>query len=79
MKRGYWSLPADQSGLHSREREAERLLDRAKREMWQEGSQSRLELEKQIRKFLCLHLLGDAACEVRLRINLVRPSDAQQD
>ncbi|CAK9000694.1 unnamed protein product [Durusdinium trenchii] len=79
MKRGYWSLPADQSGLHSREREAERLLDRAKREMWQEGSQSRLELEKQIRKFLCLHLLGDAACEVRLRINLVRPSDAQQE
>jgi len=40
LKRGYWSLPADQSGLHLREREAERLLDRAKRELWQEGSTS---------------------------------------
>lgn len=38
----YWSLPADQSGMHLREREAERLLDRAKREMWQDGSASRL-------------------------------------
>eukprot|EP00435_Cladocopium_sp_Y103_P057775 s714_g20.t1 len=73
MKRGYWSLPPDQSGLHLREREAERLLDRAKRELWQEGSASRLELEKQIRRFLCLNLLGDAACHARLRFSFARP------
>ncbi|CAE6971517.1 unnamed protein product [Symbiodinium natans] len=74
LQRGYWSLPADQTGLHLREREAERLLERARRELWAEGSASRKELELQIRKFLCLHLVGSAACAARLRFSFARPA-----
>ncbi|CAE7186115.1 F8H [Symbiodinium pilosum] len=73
LQRGFWTLPADLSGLHLREREAERLLERARRELWTEGSASRKELEMQIRKFLCLHLVGVAACRARLRFSFARP------
>ena len=38
--------------MHLRQREAERLQERARRELWVEGSVSRNELEKQIRNFL---------------------------
>lgn len=74
LQRGFWSLPPDQSGLHLREREAERLLERARRELWAEGSASRKELEKQIEKFLCLHQVGSAACAARLRFSFARPA-----
>ncbi|CAJ1366070.1 unnamed protein product [Effrenium voratum] len=79
LARGFWSLPADQSGMHLREREADRLLDRAKREMWRPGSISRRELETQIRNFLCLHLLGEAACRCCMRFSFVRATPSTQD
>lgn len=75
LLRGFWTLAADESGMHSREREGERLLERARRELWAEGSASRKELEEQIRKFLAWHLIGLAATDAKLRLTLVR-SDA---
>lgn len=72
LARGFWTLPADESGMHWREREAERLLERARRELWAKGSASRRELEAEIRKFLCRYLLGCAACHACLRLSIVR-------
>lgn len=74
LARGFWTLPADESGMHIREREGRALLERARRELWVEGSISRHELVAQISKFLCLHSLGVAAASARLRISVVRPA-----
>uniref|UniRef100_A0A7S4UBS9 Inositol-pentakisphosphate 2-kinase n=1 Tax=Alexandrium monilatum TaxID=311494 RepID=A0A7S4UBS9_9DINO len=74
LERGFWATAADESGMHMREREAERLLERARRELWVEGSVSRRELEAQIRRFLCLYILGCAASQARLRLGVVRAS-----
>ncbi|CAE8613102.1 unnamed protein product [Polarella glacialis] len=76
MARGYWSLAADESGMHLREREAERLLERARRDLWAPGSTSRKELEAQISHFLCWHLLGCAANRACLRFSFVRASSS---
>jgi len=73
LARGFWNLCADSSGMHTREREAERLLERARRELWQEGSASRRELEAQIRIFLLRYQLGLAAAAPKLRVHLARP------
>merc|ERR1712094_127907 len=72
LRRGFWTLSADESGKNTREREGERLLERAKRELWVEGSASRRELEIQVRKFLCLNLLGRAASDVTLQCIIVK-------
>merc|ERR1712151_506193 len=66
LRRGFWTLTADESGKSTREREGERLLERARRELWVEGSASRRELEKQIQIFLTRYLLGVAAINARL-------------
>merc|ERR1712216_226792 len=58
--RGFWTLSPDDSGKATREREGERLLERARRELWADGSASRRELEAQVRTFLCRNLLGRA-------------------
>lgn len=71
--RGFWNLPADSSGMHAREREAERLLERARRELWTEGSNSRRELELQMHQFLLRHKVGLAASEPCLVLRAVRP------
>jgi len=73
LRRGFWTTPADESGMHLRQREAERLQERARRELWVEGSVSRNELEKQIRNFLLRYRLGVAASQARLRLSLVKP------
>merc|ERR1712014_155250 len=62
-----------------REREGERLLERAQRELWAEGSASRRELEAEIRKFICLHLLGRAASDARLRLSVARLAGGARD
>lgn len=72
--RGFWNLPADSSGMHSREREAERLAERARRELWVPGSNSRRELEEQLCKFLFRYRLGLAASKGSLHVHLVRPA-----
>jgi len=73
--RGFWTLPADESGMKIRHREAAQLLERARRELWSEGSASRAVLETEIRKYLCLYWLGVAATEAVLRVTFVRSSD----
>jgi len=78
LQRGFWTLPADGSGKSQREREGDRLLERARRELWTEGSASRLELEAQIRNYLCRHLLGCAAVRARLRLKIVRASKSAE-
>merc|ERR1712137_201003 len=77
LARGFWTLPADESGMHQREREGERLMERAQRELWVEGSASRRELEAQVRKFLVLHELGNAANKARFRLRLAKPSSPE--
>merc|ERR1712203_443344 len=62
--------------MHQREREADRLLERAKRELWTDGSASRRELEAQIRIFLCRYVLGCAASQAKLRFSFIRPAEA---
>lgn len=76
LARGFWNLPADSSGMHTREREAERLLERARRELWHEGSASRKELEAEIRKFLFRYQLGLGASCPLLRVHIARPRDS---
>jgi len=75
LERGFWATAADESGMHMREREAERLLERARRELWVEGSASRRELEAQIRRLLCLYALGCAASRARLQLSVVRGAE----
>mmetsp|Transcript_14912 Transcript_14912/g.24590 ORF Transcript_14912/g.24590 Transcript_14912/m.24590 type:complete len:163 (+) Transcript_14912:383-871(+) len=70
--RGFWNLPAHDSGKTAREREGERLLERARRELWVEGSASRCELEAQVRTFLCRSLLGRAANEACVQLRFVK-------
>lgn len=72
FKRGFWTLPADESGKTAREREGERLLERARRELWADGSASRRELEAQVRTFLSRNLLGRAANNARIQLSVVR-------
>ena len=55
FERGFWNLAPDESGMYTREREGERLLERSRRELWKPGSASRKEIEAQIRIFLCRH------------------------
>merc|ERR1711985_204954 len=74
LVKGFWTLPRDESGLRQREREGERLLERANRELWLAGSTSRKELEDQGRHFLSRYLLGSAALEARIRLRFVRIS-----
>lgn len=76
LARGFWTPPADESGMHLREREAERLLERSRRELWTEGSASRLELEGQIRALLCRYLLGCAASRACIRVDFLRPRES---
>mmetsp|Transcript_60054 Transcript_60054/g.143027 ORF Transcript_60054/g.143027 Transcript_60054/m.143027 type:complete len:493 (-) Transcript_60054:42-1520(-) len=75
--RGFWTLSADESGMHWREREGERLLERTRRELWTAGSVSRQELEMEVRKFLFRYQLGRAAAQSWLRIWLVHEPDPE--
>eukprot|EP00931_Biecheleriopsis_adriatica_P047806 TRINITY_DN27587_c0_g1_i1.p1 TRINITY_DN27587_c0_g1~~TRINITY_DN27587_c0_g1_i1.p1 ORF type:complete len:476 (+),score=80.03 TRINITY_DN27587_c0_g1_i1:23-1429(+) len=76
LARGFFSLSADESGMRTREREAERLLERARRELWAEGSASRRELELQIRHFLSWYVLGRAASSACIRLSFLRASSS---
>eukprot|EP00929_Paragymnodinium_shiwhaense_P014448 TRINITY_DN122357_c0_g1_i1.p1 TRINITY_DN122357_c0_g1~~TRINITY_DN122357_c0_g1_i1.p1 ORF type:complete len:489 (+),score=70.48 TRINITY_DN122357_c0_g1_i1:65-1531(+) len=73
LARNFWNLSPDTSGMHQREREGERLIERARRELWAAGSVSRHELELEIRKYLSRYLLGLAANNATIRITLARP------
>merc|ERR1712151_1372386 len=79
LRRGFWTLAADESGKNTREREGERLLERAKRELWVEGSASRRELETQIQAFLCLNLLGRAASDAILQFSIIKARPGSQN
>lgn len=77
--RGFWTLSPDDSGKTTREREGERLLERARRELWKEGSASRQELEAQVRIFLCRNLLGRAATNASVQLSVVRARPGSTD
>lgn len=87
--RPFQNLAADESGMRSCEREAEKLLERVKREfLWappgEEGKwkgtkrgSTRPEIEQMIRGFICRYLLGRTAMDVSVFFTFVRKPSAK--
>merc|ERR1711924_191048 len=70
--RGNWV--DDESGMRISERDGEKLLERAKREVWRHDvkfNRSHEDLTEQLKGYLCRFLIGRMAMDLSISINLI--------